>query len=707
MSCITTVDFESHAWGNVPADMRREIRDLLDLFRNAPDKGVARWLQDQAHATGISEATLRRKYYSVLSSGGDWTCLIDARRVIAHKASIARTQRPAFRAELLRMVEKHQRKNLPAFKALKIRWRDRRVAVPGYEDWAGWPKVPAGWSNRNLARIVESETNLARMRSVRVGTSSKTNPFLPTVLTTRVGLWPGAFIQLDDVFHDNLVTLGKRRDIVRVMELGAMDVYSACRFHFGAKPRRRTESGGWENIRMTDMRMFLAGMFHTFGYSPRGTMLMSEHNTAKVQEDIARSLYDATRGLVRVEYQPIEGKQAALSGFWHGTEGGNFRAKALLESTHNLIHNDLAALPMQTGSPSSGLAAPVNTDRIVNYIAGIIRDVLKAAPHRLDLLRLPTLDFHTQFFPLLQDYYEFGLNGRTEHQLEGWEKLGHVINEYTFAPGCDKYITESLLLTMPETTQLAIREAARMAPDQWSRRRNLAPQEVWNRREKFQPIAPVVIADMLGQDLARELTARRGFIEFSDQEISADPLIYQARYISGPRAGMEIHHGEKVSMFVLPFDDSTAIVMDAKGVFLGEVPLYKRVLPIDPSAFQTSAPFEARPDVRSAELTRAAGEKHSRIADILEPSRILHREEVREARELREHNRKLISGEPVTEEEIHAARSAAADKAVTTRRINEWAADMPEDLPADLMQPDCESPANAIGDDQIAEWLND
>lgn len=697
---IQRPNYSSQLWEDIPGDHRTEIRTLLDLFESAPARGLVPWLHEQAAVLGCTYSSLRSKYYALRNSGGDWTVLIDRRRADSLPAPAATTREPRFIAHLLKLVETYQRKNAPAFRELRRSWTARRQVIPGYEGWTGWPQIPAGWKDRNLADIVARETDKARLRSIRVGTSSKTNPFLPHVLTTRVGLHPGAVIQLDDVWHDNIVTLGKKREPVRVLELGALDVFSAHRFHWGAKPRRRTAAGGYETLRGADMRLFLAGLFHATGYSPQGTMLMSEHATAKVEEHIARTLYDATRGMVRVEYQPIEGKQAALTGFWNGTEGGNFRAKACLESTHNLIHNDLAALAMQTGSPSSGLAAPVTTDRQLAYIARIVRDVLAKVPHRADLLRLPTLDFHTQFIPFLMDYYALGLGARTDHELEGWEALGHVVNEYTALPGSDTWLTEQALLALPDASRAIIAAAAQADPSSWSRRRKLSPAEVWGKRPCFQPVPPVVLCDMVGADLAREVTARRGFIEFADQEISADPLVYQARFVKGPRAGREIGHGEKVKMFVFPFDDSaTAIVVDAQDRYLGELPLYKRILPIDTAAFGSAAPFEARPDIRSADLKRAAGEKHSRIADILEPARIRHAETVREARDLRDHNAALLAPDPLqTTAEKSAAtrrstRVAATAAAIDTDSVlDAWSSTGSAEPPARMPDPDAITP---------------
>lgn len=666
-------DFASEEWARIPADHRRQIRAVIDVFREMPARGRTAFLQKKAMETEIKYPTLRTKVYALIENGGDWKVLIDKRKVADGPASKSRTKSPLFTAYLLKLVESYQRKNAPAFRELHRRWRVRDKQIAGYEEWPGWPAMPKGWSKRNLAKIVEEETTKATMASIRImGTSSKTNPFLPQVLTTRRNLWPGAVIQLDDQWHDNWVTLGagKNLQIVRALELGALDLFSAHRFHWGCKPRRRRENGSMENIGSADARLFIAGMLHRFGRSPLGTMLMVEHETMAISEDIERVLYDATGGALRVDRQPIEGKQAALTGFWNGSEGGNFRAKACLESTHNLIRNDASALPMQTGSYSSGIKGPVTTDRQVAYIQRILKTVLEKVPHRAHLLQLPTIDFHSQFIPFLTDYYEFGLAQRTDHELEGWEALGHIVTEYTTAPGSGHYLSESQFLALADATRAIISEECRREPAKWIRRRKLAPVEVWARRPDFLPIGPGTICDLIGQDLAREVKVDRGFVTFSDQDFAPEPIAYTSRFVSGPRIGAEIPHGEKVLMFANPFADERALVMDARGCYLGELPLYKRFDTINPMAFTAGVPFDVRPEIRSEELMKAAGEKHSRIADILAPIRIRHADQVKSAQDLRAHNQAVISGAPITPEEIHQARMEAGEKAARTAAAN-------------------------------------
>lgn len=667
---LTLIDYTSPEWEALSSSLRTEVSDWMEALCSPPDSHLGRWLHEVGKSMGSSYASARRKYDALNASGKDWKVLIDKRKTSADSVITDGTGSQVFRTHLVTLVGKFKRKNVPAFRHLRDQWRKRERVIPGYEGFPGWPSNPIGWTDRNLARIVKAETSRARQASVRIGTSSKTNPFLPTVHTTRVGLRHGMVIQVDDVRHDNWVTLGKSGKYVRVNELGALDLLSGHRFQWGCKPRRRRDDKSFEDINGSDMRLFTAGLFNRWGYSPDGCMIMSEHQTAKIDERIARILYDATGGLIRVDYQPIEGIQAALTGFWAGTEGGNFRAKACLESLHNLIHNDLSALLMQTGSPSSGLKGPVTTDRIIAYAADIMRQVIKKCPDRAHLIKLPGIDYHDQFIPFLMDYYHFGLAMRTEHNLEGWERLGHVITEYTTLPGSDQWLSQKEFLKLPETSQIIIREAVQTDPQKWSNRRNLSPLEVWNQRPKFLPIPPVVICDIIGDDMAREVTVKRGFATFEDQELSPDALIYTARFASGPNRGREIPHGEKIKIFANPFEDGSAFVIDAKGRYLGQLPLYKRCCSVNAAAFHTDAPFEDRPQIRSEDLIRAAGEKHERIAAILEPDRINHREEVTEAKDLRAHNQRVLQGKPITPDEIYQARVAAGRKAACSAAAN-------------------------------------
>jgi hypothetical protein len=119
---ITTLDHASPAWEAIPGAHRTELQSLMDALRNPPQKNLVAWFHTQATALGISPQSFRRHYYNLRNSGGDWKVLVDKRQSGSHRAEQALTRTAAFAAELVRRVEKHQRKNVPAFRELRKDW---------------------------------------------------------------------------------------------------------------------------------------------------------------------------------------------------------------------------------------------------------------------------------------------------------------------------------------------------------------------------------------------------------------------------------------------------------------------------------------------------------------------------------------------------------------------------------------------------------
>lgn len=648
---LTHPDPGCELFADIPLDERHEINRWARAFASVDfEAGIGKAIGWVARTMGCDEVTARRKYDALRRSDGHWTALADGRR-IRRMLSEERTGNREFRNFITGLAERHQRNSKAAYRKFLTAWAGREP-IPGFEDFPGWPIAP--FTYRTFARIIQAETDRRKLISIRVSTSSKSGANLAQVFTTRVGLYPGAVYQFDDVWHDNWVTLGRDPIPKRVLELGVLDLFSGCRFHFGCKPRMPKADGkGMENLKEREMRFFLAGVLWNHGTSPRGTRMMVEHGTAAIREDVAAMLHDSGLGIT-IDRQPIEGRQAALSGFWKGSEGGNFRAKAALESVHNLMHNDLGHLALQSGSPSSGLKGPVTTERQIAYIQRIMTDVLKNVPHRAELLRLPSLDFHSQFLPFLNDYYQFGLNGRTDHDLEGWEKLGFLTTEYTTLPGSGQYLTSSQFLDLPPESQAIIRGASQAAPTTWTRRRALSPMEVWNTGKSDLRRAPApLICDILGKDLGREVTVQGSYIRFRDQDICPDELIYAARVRHLNNAQRELRDGEKFFAFANPFAPATLFLLDAQDRYLGCCKLEQRVTATDRTA-----------------LIAAAGHKAHRNAEILDPLRVRHAEQVQDAIDMRAHNQRVASGAPVTPDEITDARIAAGQQGQRTAAAN-------------------------------------
>jgi hypothetical protein len=420
-------------------------------------------------------------------------------------------------------------------------------------------------------------------------------------------------------------------------------------------PRIEKPEGGMRNIRGPEMRQFIAGWLWNYGTHPAGTRMMLEHGTAALPSDVIALLEDNCTGL-SIDLQPIEGRQNALLNYWGGSQGGNFRAKAALESIHNLIHNDLAHLALQTGSPSSGLTGPHTTEVKAAWMEKTLRAIAEKAPQRLHLFRkMGALDFYAEFIPLLTDYYTHGLNGRTDHQLEGWEKLGFIRTEYTAAPGSGHYLSDSEFLTLPKESQFAITHAAKQTPSAWTRRRKLSPMEVWNSgRQHLRPAAAPLICDILGRDLAREVTVKGAYIRFRDQDVAPEELIYQARaqFLNG--AQRELPSGEKYSAMVLPFSPRHLFLLDARDRYVGHCELVQRVTSTD------------RPS-----LIAAASHKAHRNAEIMEPLRVRHAEQTASEAADRAFNSRLADpSAAITPDEIHSSRVAAGKQAHRTAAAN-------------------------------------
>lgn len=648
-------DPECDLFADLSLDLRKEVRSWLRAFEKADfSAGVGKAIDRVANMMRVSPQTARRYYDRLVHGGGRWEAIVDGRRIKPITGD-SLTSRKEFRQFITALAERHQRKSKPAYRKFLNAWASRE-AIPGAEDFPGWPEPP--FSYRTFCRILKNETNQQKLRSIRVGTTSKTGVDLAQVFTTRNGLHVGAVFQIDDMWHDNWVMYGNDPKPRRVMELGILDLFSGCRPHWGCMPRLENEAGGMRNIRGPEMRQFMAGFLWNFGVHPAGTRFMLEHGTAALPPDVIELLNSC--GLnIQIDLQPIEGRQNALLNYWGSSQGGNFHAKAALESLHNLLHNELGHLALQTGSHHSGLQGPLTTDPKLKWIESTLRAIAKNAPHRLDLFRkMGALDFHSEFIPLINDIYTFGINGRTDHNLEGWEKLGFIRTEYTAAPGSGHYLTDSSFLALPKASQFAITEAAKQDPKNWMRRRKLSPMEVWNSgKSQLRPVAAPIICDILGRDLAREVKVKGAYIRFYDKDIAPDELIYEARATFLNGAQRELSSGEKFSAMVLPFCPKHLFLLDAKDKYFGHCELVQRHTANDRVA-----------------LIAAAGHKAHRNAEIHEPLRVRHAEMVNQEAAERAYNNRLADPmQPVTEEEKSEARSAAGHRGQITAANNRLA----------------------------------
>jgi len=477
---------------------------------------------------------------------------------------------------------------------------------------------------------------------VRIGAAAA-SVHAPKVFTSRAQLWAGSHYQFDDVWHDHFVVFNGLP--VRVLEIGALDVRSGCRFAWGTKPRVE-KNGKFENLREAEMRFLLASVLWNHGYNPRGTELVVEHGTATVREDIEDvlrrigELPDKTP-IVTVRRGGIQGNELAIGGSWHGTGKGNPRHKGALESLHNLIHNELAMLPGQSGMDKAHRPEALdNANGLLGQTDKLLKVKAQLPPERAALLKLPLLEYHSHFLPLLLDVYD-RINGRDWHELEGWAASGFVTLDYKVAPEAIEWVGTERLLAMPAPLREALVAAARQDA-RLLRQRKLSPTEVWQAgRGQLQRVPAHVIADILGEDLAEERKCKNAYFEFDDMELSPEELRYEGRILT-PDGREEELRDDTYQTFCNPFDLGQLFIHDAKGRHLGVARRVKR-------------------GVNAAEIQRELGRQRERLADLQRPLLARHAAEARaEARRL-EHNADVIAGAPVTPEEKQRAAEVAAN----------------------------------------------
>jgi hypothetical protein len=127
-------------------------------------------------------------------------------------------------------------------------------------------------------------------------------------------------------------------------------------------------------------------------------------------------------------------------------------------------------------------------------------------------------------------------------------------------------------------------------------------------------------------------------------------MIYQARLRTPEGVERELPAGSKFQAFANPFAPRFLFVCNAKGTCLGTCELVQRVSYTDQTA-----------------IAQAAGHKRERIADILQGTRQRQAGEVQAAQDMREHNRRLLKGEPTDPAE---RRALGARKAADSRQTN-------------------------------------
>lgn len=553
----------------LPQVQRERCLAALNCLENLPAKGrvtgTGGALDKLAHALACSVKTAARLWYAYRGRQ-DWRVFVDGRSKPAAALETAGANSPRFKAWVARMFETNQRSTAATVAEIQRMFRLGSVVIPGFEKHPGG-FVPKGCSETSL----RAKINAAQLANIRLGLSKAARRQLPALMT-RANLLPGQVYEFDDVWHDHYVVSGKQ--VVRVLEFGAVDVASACRVHWGHIPATvaETENGPKrDGLKQAHFILFLAYLLRYVGYHKDGVRLVMEHGTATLPERVRALLEGSIPGLTVVMGGMHDQEQMRLQGY-AGSRHGNPRAKTHIESQHNGIHNLLGHLAGQVGMDRQHHPEATYGMIKAQEQVELWRDRLVQAG-RSDLAAALQNHFLTmpQFSELLITAYTL-FNSRTDHKLEGWERNTQL--EYQVAPGI--WQPASLLTNNGATRLPALIAAAAQANPALVREVKLSPRDVWERGKadlaRISLPLYVELLRMAGGNLDRRTKVHGGLITLQNRYISPAPIHYQAACITMQGRRILLGEGEEVRAVLNPYAPEALVLLDERGGILGECP---------------------------------------------------------------------------------------------------------------------------------------
>lgn len=624
-------------------------RGIIEPLLAMPERGIMATIAE-LRIPGVAAKTIYNKYRAAKLRG--LIALVD-RKLAGSGWWKATKGQAALSKEDIELVkiyaEKNQRSTKSAMKELCRDWRAGKVKTT--TPIHAVTRMPRGWSLRNLSRHAPTTFEL---KSVRIGRTAAASE-RPLVYTTRKGLWVGSHYMFDDMWHDFFVNTFAENQAGRPLELFSHDLYSACKMRWGVRVRTRKDDGTYNQLTEKMTRMILAATLSLDGYSPRGTKLVVEHGTAAIrgktkQEQETQAIF--RQGLDKILYELSDGKitvhrsgmtgAAAHSGQYRGVSKGNFRHKASLESSNNLVHNFFASLPGQTGKDVEH--RPEQLDGMLRHNAGLLAARAMLPAEQGANLRFALLEL-AQFTDKAKELYE-AIEHDTEHELSDWAECGHVRQQVLMG---EHWVNIDQVAANDEQADLVMRMIESGALKTRPRRMSRGEVKRAGAAELVRLAGHGVVA-ILGDDLAVERTIRANRFEFEDAEVGPGVHRFESVCMTPFGERLRLRDGETYETFVNPFAADVMLVRRADGSYLGECRRDDAI---------------SRADIDAEEqLRRKQGQVAKEEAALLTPLRLRHMAEGREKAERHEHNRNVL-GHDTPEERAERRRQNANAADVT------------------------------------------
>lgn len=613
--CTTATPKDALLWNELGDADQQRVNTILSVLNEA---AKARARGESSHKVmedfcnnhrgpgipGIKQ--FERFWKQIVIEGKNWTMALEKRRnPIARDVGLPLATREFFAT----LCENNQRKTAPAYREFMRRlfntdasgekipgigtWRDlfRKEfdAEPPAERPLRW--TPAGFTLANFRNYAPKKHELVLMRRGKKAASS----LRPVTCYTRVGMEPFEVVMCDDVWADVKVNFvgGKPDAAFRPVWLDALDLASGSVFAHMVLRVTRDDDGAKQMIKMKHARWFLCSMLAAHGIRRAGMTFVIERATMAWSEDVDAALNLAARAAGCGEIAVCRGKidaEPVIAGMFRST-GGNPHMKAALESMRNLLHNELAALPGQTGKdrdskPEGSYGRDIYNGQLIAAIAEIYggNEKRKIAPNPAlakivwKLVKLPFIGFD-EFCDLLAEVY-CRINARTEHKLEGWKAAKNYQLRYIPREGDDGEPMDNIL-ALPPDQNAGILALVNANPGKFLREVPMSPAEVFARKKPAMAKFPWhFFPQILGTDPAvcveRKLDENYTF-SFADEELGYGEHIYPGKLYTPTGMRDMLAAGQTYATWIIPgLGDGRQMMIvgkpgDKKGSCLGYV----------------------------------------------------------------------------------------------------------------------------------------
>jgi len=333
-------------YSHLPTKVRKEVSSWIpeiNALLALNGKGICNGFKDAAPRLNVSWATVRTKFYAVLSAAEEyerdplaphpWKALINKAKLGNDRRDVPSEFIPYWHA----LVAENKRNTKAAYDRLSERWIGG-VPIPGFPACERGRELPSGLSLRNLRRKPYMPTR-AQIALARQGVAAA-RPFLPHAPQDVSEVRFLEYILFDDVELDFLIVVKESTTPVKIRLIVAMDLSTRRILGYAVRPGLTRPDGVEDGLKLTDMKAVVMRILSTWGVPDGYTMTMIvERGTAAIPKELEDALHEISGGRIAVSRtsmivgQVFEFRDKATGNSW---------GKAWLESFFNPLHGATA-----------------------------------------------------------------------------------------------------------------------------------------------------------------------------------------------------------------------------------------------------------------------------------------------------------------------------------------------------------------------------